>query len=83
MAGEEVGGAKRDAIRGYSGNQPGDPVRGAAAMIEAVESASPPLHLLLGKPGLDMVSEKLRTLAAEIAFWREVTLSTDFPAEAG
>ena len=74
-------GARRDAIRGYSGNQPGDPVRAAAAIIEAVESADPPLHLLLGKPAYDMVNEKLKTFAAELAAWRDVTLGADFPAQ--
>jgi NAD(P)-dependent dehydrogenase (short-subunit alcohol dehydrogenase family) len=74
-------GARRDAIRGYSGNQPGDPVRGAAAMIEAVEAANPPLHLLLGKPAYDMVTDKLRTFSAELATWREVTLRADFPTQ--
>lgn len=77
----ETAGARRTAIRGYSGNQPGDPVRGAAAMIDAVEAANPPLHLLLGKPAYDMVNEKLRTFAAELAAWRDVTLGADFPAD--
>ncbi len=77
----ETAGARRTAIRGYSGNQPGDPVRGAAAMIDAVEAANPPLHLLLGKPAFDMVNEKLRTFSAELAAWREVTLGADFPAD--
>lgn len=77
----ETAGARRSAIRGYSGNQPGDPVRGAAAMIDAVEAANPPLHLLLGKPAYDMVNEKLRTFAAELAAWRDVTLGADFPAD--
>lgn len=77
----ETAGARRTAIRGYSGNQPGDPVRGVAAMIDAVEAANPPLHLLLGKPAYDMVNEKLRTFAAELAAWRDVTLGADFPAD--
>ena len=76
----ETAGARREAIRGYSGNQPGDPVRGAAAMIEAVESANPPLHLLLGKPAYDMVSAKLKAFANELDTWREATLGADFPS---
>lgn len=50
-------------------------------MIDAVEAANPPLHLLLGKPAYDMVNEKLRTFAAELAAWRDVTLGADFPAD--
>ncbi len=74
--------ARRDGIRGYSGNQPGDPVRGAAAIIAAVESEKAPLHLLLGKPAYDLFSDKLRAFADELATWREVTLGADFPAQA-
>jgi len=33
-------------IRGYSGNQAGDPVRAAKAMIQVVETENPPLRLL-------------------------------------
>jgi NAD(P)-dependent dehydrogenase (short-subunit alcohol dehydrogenase family) len=73
----DTAGARRDAIRGYSGNQPGDPVRAATAMIDAVESANPPLHLLLGKPAYDLVQEKLRNFGDELATWREVTLGAD------
>jgi NAD(P)-dependent dehydrogenase (short-subunit alcohol dehydrogenase family) len=72
-------GARRDQIRGYSGTQPGDPVRGTAAIIDAVLSATPPLHLLLGKPAYDFVGDKLRAVEAEIAAWRDVTLGADFP----
>lgn len=74
-------GARRDAIRGYSGTQPGDPVRGALAMIEAVRSPNPPLHLLLGKPAFDLFSQKLKDFADELATWRETTLGADYPAE--
>jgi len=35
-------------IRGYSGKQPGDPVRAAKAIVKAVESENPPLHLKAG-----------------------------------
>ncbi|HNC53577.1 MAG TPA: oxidoreductase [Accumulibacter sp.] len=72
-------GARREAIQGYSGRQPGDPVRGAEAIIEAVESPEPPLHLVLGKPGYDLALAKINDLSAEIAKWREVSLGADFP----
>ena len=39
-------------IRGYSGKQPGDPVRAAAAIVEAVETPDAPLRLMLGKAAL-------------------------------
>ncbi len=75
-------GARRAAIQGYSGRQNGDPVRGAEAIIEAVESPDPPLHLVLGRPGYELAVAKIAEFSAEIAKWREVSLGADFP-EAG
>ena len=72
-------GARRDAVQGYSGTQPGDPVRGVEAIIHAVESAEPPLHLLLGRPAYDMTAAKFKEFAAEMEKWREVSLGADYP----
>ncbi len=74
-------GARRAAVQSYSGTQQGDPVRGAEAIIQAVESAEPPLHLLLGRPAYDMAGAKLKEFQAEMEKWREVTLGADFPAD--
>ena len=74
-------GARQAAIQGYSGAQPGDPVRAAEAIIHAVESPKPPLHLLLGRPAFDLTAEKFKTFTAEMEKWRDVTLSADFPDE--
>jgi len=73
-------GARRAAIQGYSGTQPGDPVRAAEAIIGAVEAAEPPLRLLLGRPAYEMVTAKLAEASAELEKWREVSLGADFPA---
>ena len=75
----QTAGARRSAIQGYSGTQPGDPVRAAQAIIAAVEAVEPPLHLLLGRPAYEMVSAKFREFAAEIERWKDVTLAADFP----
>ena len=72
-------GARRAAVRGYSGRQQGDPVRGAEAIIQAVESPEPPLHLLLGRPAVEMTAAKLKEFSAEMEKWREVSLGADFP----
>ena len=68
-----------DQVAGYSGHQPGDPVRAAQAIITAVDSEQPPLNLVLGAPGLKMVREKLTALTAEIDRWESVTLGADYP----
>jgi NAD(P)-dependent dehydrogenase (short-subunit alcohol dehydrogenase family) len=74
-------GARRAAIQRYSGRQPGDPVRGAQAIIQAVESPEPPLHFLLGRPAYEATAAKLKEFSAEMEKWREVSLAADFPDE--
>jgi NAD(P)-dependent dehydrogenase (short-subunit alcohol dehydrogenase family) len=69
----------KDMIRGYSGNQPGDPVRAAKAIIKAVEAENPPLYLFLGKAALKGAREKLEFLKTEIETWAETTEGADFP----
>ena len=63
----------------YSGQQPGDPVRAAAAMIEAVARDAPPRHLVLGKFGWDAATAKLRERLAEIESLRAEAVGADFP----
>lgn len=68
-----------EASKKRSGQQQGDPVRGAEAIISAVMSESDNLRLLLGKPALDMAFEKLEKMKANFDSWKELTLSADFP----
>lgn len=68
-------------IRAYSGNQPGDPVRAAKAMIAVTESATPPLRLLLGAAALKGARLKLGELKHDFDTWAEVTVGADFPKE--
>lgn len=72
-------GANQETIRGYSGSQPGDPVRAAHAIIKAVESENPPFHLLLGKAALRGARNKLTTLQTDFDVWAETTEGADFP----
>jgi hypothetical protein len=62
-----------------SGKQPGDPVRAASAIIQAVEAPNPPLHLLLGKEALRLGREKLDALRRDFDAWQKVTVGADFP----
>lgn len=64
-----------------SGQQPGDPIRAARAMIEIYEHANPPQHLVLGAWGVDQVSAHLRQTLEEIEQWREISVNTDYLAE--
>jgi len=58
------------------GSQPGDPEKGAAAIIRIAGEPTPPLHLLLGEDAYGLATGKLRQLSEEIEQWKEVTLST-------
>src|SRR5262249_9286750 len=76
---DATAGASRRELRDLSGKQPGDPVRAANAIIEAVESPTPPLHLLLGRDALRMAREKLEVLREAFDAWEQVTVGADFP----
>jgi len=78
---KETAGTNKDNIRGYSGNQPGDPVRAAKAMIKAVESENPPLRLLLGEAALKGARNKLDVLKKDFDTWENTTVGADFPKE--
>ncbi len=67
-------------IRKMSGNQPGDPKRAAKAMIQVVESANPPMRLLLGKAAVKGLGEKIEELTHDLNTWKEVSEGADFPA---
>ncbi|PTQ95765.1 NADP-dependent 3-hydroxy acid dehydrogenase YdfG [Mucilaginibacter yixingensis] len=66
-------------IRGYSGNQPGDPTRAAKAILKAVESENPPLRLLLGQAALKGGRNKLNELQHDFDTWEETTVWADSP----
>ncbi len=75
----ETAGKNRRTLRSVSGSQPGDPVRAAAAIIAAVESPNPPLHLLLGKAALKGARWKLGMLQENFDAWEATTVGADFP----
>ena len=66
-------------LRAISGNQDGDPVRAAAAIVQAVESPNPPRRLLLGNDAFDGAIAKLDELREEFAAWESVSRGADFP----
>lgn len=74
-------GKNQDDIRGYSGHQPGDPVRAAKAMILVTETEHPPLRLLLGAAALKGARIKLEELKHDFDTWAAVTEGADFPKE--
>jgi len=66
-------------IREGSGKQAGDPARAAEAMIAITQEQSPPHHLVLGKIGIEGVTNHMARQLDEIQARREAGLATDFP----
>ncbi len=76
---DKTAGERRRQSKERSGKQQGDPVRGAEAIIKAVTSENPPLHLLLGKPAIGLAEKKIALLQKDFADWKDLTLSADYP----
>ena len=69
----------QDTIRGNSGNQPGDPVRAAQAIIKIVETEAPPVRLFLGAGALKGIRNKMAEMQTDIDAWEETTVWADNP----
>jgi NAD(P)-dependent dehydrogenase (short-subunit alcohol dehydrogenase family) len=76
---DATAGARRAQTGARSGKQRGDPVRAAEAIISAVQSPEPPLHLVLGKPALEIARDKLAALKRDLDAWEATTLAADYP----
>ena len=76
-------GERRKQTAARSGNQIGDPVRAAHAIIEAATADTPPLRLLLGKAALELARKKLDLLKRDFDAWEKTTVGADFPQNEG
>ena len=74
----DTAGQTRMATAQRNGKQPGDPALAADAIVLAVTSLKPPLHLLLGSFAYERFNTKLTMLQQEMETWRETTLGADF-----
>ena len=61
-----------------NGKQPGDPAAAAAAILEMVDSPSPPLRLALGGDALERMRRKLRQVEQDLDRWESLSLSTSY-----
>jgi NAD(P)-dependent dehydrogenase (short-subunit alcohol dehydrogenase family) len=75
---KETAGQTRTAAATRHGNQPGDPAAAADAIVKAVTSPKPPLHLILGSFAYDRFKTKLDVFKVEMEAWRETTVGTDY-----
>ena len=70
----------RAAFVEMDGVQPGDPRRGARAVIAAMSQQPPPRRLVLGNGGYDAVVDALEQTLADIRATESLSRSADFPA---
>jgi len=75
----DTAGKVRASLRKSTGDEPGDPVYGARAIIEAVASGKPPHHLLLGNDAFEGAMAKLEHLRQDFAAGEAVARAADFP----
>ena len=68
----------RDWAHRENHQQPGDPVKAAAAMIKIATVANPPLRLPLGSDSFANIEEKLASVAKELDRWRALAQSTSY-----
>lgn len=68
----------RQMLADTDGKQPGDPRRGADAMIAVVDAPNPPLRLPLGEMCVQQIRNKLERVRSELDRWQEVSLATSF-----
>jgi NAD(P)-dependent dehydrogenase (short-subunit alcohol dehydrogenase family) len=63
---------------GIDGNQPGDPQKAAAVMIEMAQQEAPALHLFLGRDAYDMADKKILLVQNDMDKWENLATSTAF-----
>jgi NAD(P)-dependent dehydrogenase (short-subunit alcohol dehydrogenase family) len=74
-------GLARDAERimaDHAGAEPGDPAKAAQAILQVADADAPPMHLLLGEDALKYAGYASQALQADIAAWKDLTLSIGF-----
>ncbi len=77
---EQTSGKMRAYFQDMDGKQAGDPKKGVAAIVKAVESENPPLHLLLGASTIPRLKGQIDAVLKDVAAWEETTVGADFPA---
>ncbi len=61
--------------------QQGDPAKLAAAIVRLAGETEPPLRIQFGSDSVSRVEAKNAFVAAELAQWRDLAVSTDYPAD--
>jgi NAD(P)-dependent dehydrogenase (short-subunit alcohol dehydrogenase family) len=72
----ETVGPTRAYVRDGHLEQPGDPVKAAAAIIAALDADTPPLRLVLGEDAIGNIRSRLARVSDELDAWEEVGAAT-------
>lgn len=64
--------------RDYNGKQPGDPEKGARAIIKIAGMDEPPLRLLMGSDAFNAVEKNDLQKIENDRIWKSISVSTDF-----
>jgi NAD(P)-dependent dehydrogenase (short-subunit alcohol dehydrogenase family) len=69
-------GPTRAYVRDGHGDQPGDPVKAADAIITALDADDPPLRLVLGEDAIANIRQRLGRVTAELDAWEAIGRAT-------
>ena len=72
-------GAPRERFSKQDGNQPGDPVRAAEIIVDAVHAGNLPLRLPLGRAAVDRIRERLQQRLADLDAVADLAITADYP----
>ncbi|TPG62374.1 SDR family NAD(P)-dependent oxidoreductase [Hymenobacter nivis] len=61
-----------------NGQQPGDPAKAVALLIEVSEAAEPPLHLFLGTDAYQLAEQQIAAVQHDMQQWQPQATATDF-----
>ena len=64
--------------RDYNGKQPGDPAKGAGAIITVADMDEPPLRLLMGSDAFNAAQKNDLQKIENDKKWKPLSISTDF-----
>jgi NAD(P)-dependent dehydrogenase (short-subunit alcohol dehydrogenase family) len=74
-----IAGLLRKERSSVHGTQPGDPVRAAQCVIQAMLSDQPPFRLVLGRLASQRVEAELTAQLEELRYWRRAAAEADYP----
>jgi hypothetical protein len=65
-------------MEAHTGHEPGDPRKGAAAILQIADQPAPPLRLPLGNDAMALGRRGYQQSLEELNRWASLTQSTDF-----